>query len=247
MLVPREHIRLSFLDFASPFGSFESSQSFESNIRILDLESRMGTRPVVLIARLESNKSAYVIERQANSLYTLCHLGPWVDLEQLSDFASVSLTDLIRKNAALPTGPIAPASLTTPQISHANNKRRLAIEAIQSLVKKPARSRSISVHSHNEDASKAPTPIQGSNGPDVSDTGNGGITKEVPPPGASDPVRGGSSQGGVVDVEEEALNTPSAEGIFNNIRNQYLEALYHSMVCSASGHGVSLLTQRRGL
>jgi DNA replication regulator SLD3 len=59
MLLPRNHLRLSFLDLSSPYGSFESSPSFEANIRILDLESRMGNRPVVLIARLESNKSIY--------------------------------------------------------------------------------------------------------------------------------------------------------------------------------------------
>ncbi|KAI0478246.1 DNA replication regulator SLD3-domain-containing protein [Xylaria cf. heliscus] len=226
MLLPRKHLRLSFLDLSSPYGSFESSASFEAHIRILDLESRMGNSPVVLIARLESNKSVYAVERQANSLYTLCHLGSWVDLEQLCGLATVSCPALIRKQPALRPEPTTHVPLTTPQISHTNKKRRLAIEAIQSLVKKPARSRSISILSQAGEGSRPPTPIQGGN---VLGAGGEAVAQDAQASDAFFPRPGVKSQENLVQDEDEALAMPNAEGIFDNIRSQYFEALYHSM------------------
>ncbi|TGJ80491.1 hypothetical protein E0Z10_g8271 [Xylaria hypoxylon] len=226
MLLPREHLRLSFLDLSSPYGSFESSTSFEANIRILELESRMGNRPIVLIARLESNRSVYAIERQTNSLYSLCHLSSWIDLEQICNLATVSCPALIHKQPTLPAEPTAHAPLTTPQLSHTNKKRRLAIEAIQSLVKKPTRSRSISALSQAGEVSRPPTPVQGGNAVDV---GNVAIAQDVPSPSNSTTRPGVESQVDVAQGQDEALNIPTADGIFDNIRNHYFEALYHSM------------------
>ncbi|KAI1741322.1 DNA replication regulator SLD3-domain-containing protein [Xylaria scruposa] len=229
MLLPHEHLRLSFLDLSSPYGSFESSAAFDANIRILDLESRMGNRPVVLIARLESNRTVYAIERQANALYTLCHLGSWVDLEQLCGLATVSCPALIRQQPALRSEPITHVPLTTPQISHTNKKRRLAIEAIQSLVKKPVRSRSISVLSQAGEASRPSTPIQGIQGGNALDSGGEAVARDTPAPDISTAGPGVESQVSLAQDQDEILATPNAEGIFENIRNQYFEALYHSM------------------
>ncbi|KAI0186867.1 DNA replication regulator SLD3-domain-containing protein [Xylaria flabelliformis] len=226
MLLPHEYLRLSFLDLSSPYGSFESSAAFEANIRILDLESRMGNRPVVLIARLESNRTVYVIERQANALYTLCHLGSWVDLEQLCGLATVSCPALIRQQTALRSEPATHVPLTTPQISHTNKKRRLAIEAIQSLVKKPVRSRSISVLSQVGEASRPSTPIQGGN---ALDSGGEAVAQDTLAPDIPISGPGVESQMSLVQDQDETLATPNAEGIFENIRNHYFEALYHSM------------------
>ncbi|KAI0406785.1 DNA replication regulator SLD3-domain-containing protein [Xylaria palmicola] len=226
MLLPREHLRLSFLDLSSPYGSFESSASFEAHIKILDLESRMGNRPVVLVARLENNKSVYAIERQADALYSLCHLGSWVDLGQLCSLATVSCPALIRRQPALRSEPAALTPLTTPQISHTNKKRRLAIEAIQSLVKKTTRSRSISALSQPTEISRPATPAQEGNGFDAESSA---VAKDAPPSGDSTPRPGAKSQVSVSQDQDEALAVPSAEGIFDNIRIQYSEALYHSM------------------
>ncbi|KAI8629176.1 DNA replication regulator SLD3-domain-containing protein [Xylariaceae sp. FL1651] len=226
MLLPREHLRLSFLDLSSPYGSFESSLSFESNIRILDLESRMGARPVVLIARLESNKSVYAIERQADALYTLCHLGSWVDLEQLCGQATVSCAHLIRKRPGSSIAPSAPRPLTTPQTSHENKKRRLAIEAIQSLVKKPARSQSISTQSQPGGASQSLVPVQETNGA----TGNVAIIQQDAILRCSrDLTPTVTCQGVAIPEQDETPDIPDTERILDNIRNQYLETLYHSM------------------
>lgn len=228
MLLPRQHLRLSFLDLSSPYGSFESSASFEANVRLLDLESRMGNRPVVLIARLERNGSIYAIERQPNALYSLCHLGSWVDLDQLCALSIVSCPALIRKQPALPTEPIAHAPLTTPQISHTNKKRRLAIEAIQSLVRKPARSPSISALSQAAKDSRPPTPVQPP-ADALLDAGSVAVRQDELTPGALALGPHVESHVSPVQDQDEAPTMPDADGIFDNIRNQYFEALYHSM------------------
>ncbi|KAI1165325.1 DNA replication regulator SLD3-domain-containing protein [Nemania serpens] len=228
MLLPCQHLRLSFLDLSSPYGSFEPSASFEANIRLLDLESRMGNRPVVLIARLERNGSIYAIERQPNALYSLCHLGSWVDLDQLCALAIVSCLALIRKKTTLPPEAIAHAPLTTPQISHTNKKRRLAIEAIQSLVKRPTRSPSISALSQAAKDSRPPTPIQGQ-GDALLDTGSVVVRQDGPSSGAPGLGPHVESHVSLAQNQDEAPTMPNAESIFDNIRNHYFEALYHSM------------------
>ncbi|KAI1112828.1 DNA replication regulator SLD3-domain-containing protein [Nemania sp. NC0429] len=228
MLLPRQHLQLSFLDLSSPYGSFESAAAFDGNIRLLDLESRMGNRPVVLIARLERNGTIYAIERQPNALYSLCHLGSWVDLDQLCALATVSCPALIRKQPDRPPEPIAHAPLTTPQISHTNKKRRLAIEAIQSLVRKPARSPSISALSQAAKDSRPPTPSQGQ-GDAPADAGSAPPTRDGPTPGAPALSPLAAARVSPAQDQDEAHIMPNAEGIFENIRNQYFEALYHSM------------------
>ncbi|KAI1762979.1 DNA replication regulator SLD3-domain-containing protein [Hypoxylon sp. FL1150] len=224
MLLPREHLQLSLLDLASPYGSFESSRYYESSIKILDLEGRMGSRPVVLIARLETDKTLYVLERQKNALYTLCHLGSWANLQELQGFATVSCPHLIQRRSNSSTELSTPHPLTTPQLHHDNKKRRLAIEAIQSLVKKPARSRSLSTLSQPVSPAEVSTPgrenveSQASNGP---------TSQDATPKGAFETQN--RCQMSKVPEPDVMLATPTADTIFDNIRTQYYESLYHSM------------------
>jgi DNA replication regulator SLD3 len=112
MLLPREHLSLSCMDLASPLGDLEYSRFYESNVRILDLESRMGARPVVLIARLESDKTVYALERKDDGLYSLCHLGSWVDLQSLSKHAAVVYSKLTSPRP-VPHEPALPATHRT--------------------------------------------------------------------------------------------------------------------------------------
>ncbi|KAI0376255.1 DNA replication regulator SLD3-domain-containing protein [Hypomontagnella monticulosa] len=222
MLLPREHLQLSFLDLSLPYGSFESSSCYESNIKILDLEGRMGSRPVVLIARLESDKTLYVLERQVNGLYTLCHLGPWVHLRELQQLATASLPKLIERRTNDTANSITSQPLTTPQLHHATKKRRLAIEAIQSLVKKPTRSRSASTLSQFNPPTQLLTPSQ--------DTESQPESTYILQDGPSiETTESQTESQEVRAVEIDEFTAPTAESIFENIRSQYFESLYHSM------------------
>lgn len=216
MLLPRAHLSLACLDLVAPLGDFQYARFYESTVKILDLESRMGSQPVVLIARLETDKTLYALERQDNGLYTLCKLGGWVDLEKMSSHATVAYSKLIRPRPKTSPEHGQPEPLETPQLHKENKKRRVAIEAIQSLVKRPPRARSISLHSQVAEIIEAPTPAEDeSTHLEVSDVSTP-IPPEVPKPSAT-PV-------------PEEISPPTAGDMFNNIRNQYLEALYHSMV-----------------
>ncbi|KAI1376918.1 DNA replication regulator SLD3-domain-containing protein [Hypoxylon crocopeplum] len=224
MLLPREYLQLSFLDLSVPYGSFESSRSYESSIKILDLEDRMGSGPVVLIARLETDKSLYALERQQNGLYALCHIGSWVNLQELEGLATASCSRLIEKRPHTSIDSSTSCPLVTPQLHHEAKKRRLAIEAIQSLVKKPSRSRSISTASQLISPTGLPTLGLDSieSQPDSTH-----VPQNAIPTGVLDTQT--ESQTATFHETDDIFSAPTAEGIFDNIRNQYLESLYHSM------------------
>ncbi|KAI1136934.1 DNA replication regulator SLD3-domain-containing protein [Hypoxylon sp. FL0543] len=228
MLLPREYLRLSFLDLSLPYGSFESSRSFESSIKILELEGRLESHPVVVIARLESDKTIYALERETNGLYTLCHVGSWVDLQELERLATVSLSQFIgkRSNTSVDTNTSHP--LTTPHLHHETKKRRLAIEAIQSLVKKPTRSRSLSTASQIIPPECSPTqPTTPGRDDSESQLDTAHISQNAGPTKSHETQA--QSQAPEASVMDDLLATPTAEGIFDNIRNQYFESLYNSM------------------
>ncbi|KAI1657079.1 DNA replication regulator SLD3-domain-containing protein [Daldinia decipiens] len=224
MILPREHLQLSFLDLSSPYGSFEFSRYFESKIKVLELESRIGSRPVVLIARLESDKTLYVLERQTDGLYSLCQFGSWVDLRELRRLATVSCTQLIEKRTNTFMNSNTSYPLTTPHLHHETKKRRLAIEAIQSLVKKPARSRSVSTTSQLIPPVRPLTPGQDNDEsqPEIAQISLESLFTEKPKSQTQSQIPRAPTVG-------QLMTTPTAEGIFDNIRNQYLESLYHSM------------------
>ncbi|KAK6865901.1 hypothetical protein PG995_002429 [Apiospora arundinis] len=212
MLLPREHLPLSSLDLASPQGDFAYARFFESTIKILDLEGRMGARPVVLIARLEGDKSVYALERQDNGLYSLCKLGSWVDLEQLSGYATVTNSKMVRSRPQIAAQDSDSGPLVTPQVHKETKKRRLAIEAIQSMVKKPARPASAAENYI------APSPM----GQLVESQTANPTTLLAPEAEVAAPVMSQTNP-------ELPTEQTTADDIFNNIRNQYIETLYHSM------------------
>ncbi|KAB5551193.1 DNA replication regulator SLD3-domain-containing protein [Coniochaeta sp. 2T2.1] len=220
ILLPREHLPLSALDLSAPHGDFSASRFYESRIKILDLEGRLGSN--VLLARLESKRVVYAIERHDDGLYTLCKVGPWVDMRLLAQFATVICQERLRSvREPVSQAGAGQVPLITPQIHKDNKRRRLAIEEIQSLVKKRARSQSIAtVLGAEQSQSLLPQPNSpAEQSPPVEDVSrtNTPVLQEASillPQQASPDVT--SSQ-------------PTAEGIFENIRNSYVEALYHSM------------------
>ncbi len=138
MLLPRSHLPLSSLDIAASAKALGQSRLFEAHVKILELEERMGNQPMVLIARLDDARTLYAVERDSRGLYVLCQLGSWVNLHELKAAAVASTQELpktsesarnVLEEALLPT--------ITPEINKYNKKKRLAIEAIQSMVKRP--------------------------------------------------------------------------------------------------------------
>lgn len=150
----------------------------------------MGTQPMVLIARLDDGRTLYAVEREDRGLYVLCQLGSWVNLRQLKAESVVSRDEIPHKSLQKVVGSdTAPASLITPESSKFSKKKRLAIEAIQSMVRR---------------ASTA-LPVSQSN---------------TPAPGTQpEPI--------IPAVEDIAVQLSATE-MFDNVRTQYLEALYLS-------------------
>jgi DNA replication regulator SLD3 len=118
------------------------SRLFETHVKVLELEVRMGSQPMVLIARLDDDRTLFAVEREDRGLYVLCQLGSWVNLQQLRA-AAVATTEKL-SNKALEKALSSNANSTTtailtPEASKYSKKKRLAIEAIQSMVKRPSK------------------------------------------------------------------------------------------------------------
>ena len=246
MLLPREHLPLSALDLSQPHGDFPSSRLFESKIKILDLEGRMGLS--VLLARSETTGMMYAIENgnSSNGLYVLCKLGAWVDIEQLSKKAIVVCRERLKPKKQVNTEETN-LPLTTPLLYKENKRRRLAIEEIQNIVSnkraesQTARSRASSVVGERPPSVLGDARIP----PEVSlpkyeSQAAGRSSSSAPPPApapaesvapSSRPAKA-SVQGAA--QEDDPFAQPSAEEMFQIIRTQYMEALYHSKVCLRS-------------
>ncbi|TFB06289.1 hypothetical protein CCMA1212_001713 [Trichoderma ghanense] len=212
MLLPREHLPLSYIDFAACHGDFPQSRFYESYIHILDLESRLGPAPIVLVARNELRGTAYALERQSNGLYVLCKLAPWADLESLAQKATAvryeRLSPVKTERIEHPGG----EALITPQLHVEQKKKRAAIEAIQSQMRKRVRSQSVStvgIMTKEEEPQEPESLLSQLPSPDLS-------SEQAPLPGAEDQVNPVSM-------------ASSAEEIFEGIRTHYFDALYKSM------------------
>lgn len=102
----------------------------------------MGSTPMVLIARLDDGKTHFAVELEARGLYVLCRIGSWVDMEKLCAGAVVSrYRSMAKKNEGTKFTNIqaqTEISQITPESTKYSKKKRLAIEAIQSMVKRPS-------------------------------------------------------------------------------------------------------------
>jgi DNA replication regulator SLD3 len=188
-------------------GALAVSQLFEAHVKVLELEHRLGSAPMVVIARSEDGKSYFAIERESKDLYAVCRLGSWVRINQLCMAAVVSRYHLeIETRIDVGQPPSAKGIIEQPVItteaSKYSKKKRLAIEAIQSMVKRP--SRDISAISEN--------------------------AAVLQPHSKTDMEPQLQESGDVTGVQGEILAQPAATDILENIRSQYFEALYISKV-----------------
>ncbi|KPM44666.1 hypothetical protein AK830_g1884 [Neonectria ditissima] len=228
MVIPRQHLPLSYIDFNVSNPELSPGRLFESHIKILDLESRLGSVPVVLLARYESGRNVYALERQDDGLYVACRLGSSIDLHSLAEHATATCQERLRPTSRPDSrGQGAPTVLTTPQLHKDQTVKRAAIEAIQSLVRKRARSQSVSTFEDfprpEMDAvasklgqSQLPSPVIQPQEP--SDTRIPRETDVGPPVSILNSANLG-----------ESAPQQTAEEIFDNIRTHYFEALYKSL------------------
>ena len=226
MILGREYIPLSYLDLASPSGDLPPSRFYESHVRILDLENRRGGGPYLLIARLDKTGALYAVEGYEQSLYTVCKLGQWVELRRLRSKATLScdqLLDLGREEPAPEKK--AGAALTTPVQHKASKEKRIAIEALQSVVRRK-RTQSVSTLPPMGDGGLTPPTTATDSGPSSTAAQEPAPTQESrsslppPPPDSSQPCA--------------PPPPPSGEELLERIRNQYFDALYRSKVCERS-------------
>ncbi|KAM0290225.1 hypothetical protein ACHAO9_005362 [Fusarium lateritium] len=229
MVLPREHFPLSCIDFHATNIDLASYRFFESHVKILDLESRMGSGPAVLLARKESSRAVYALERQENGLYAICRLGTWVDLDVLAGHASAvcqqRLHPVVKSESQMQYGPSA---ITTPHIHKEEKIKRAAIEAIQSLVRKRPRSQSVSTLAESvkqETVSEAPTPTEIKlPSPTLQPEELVGRLDEH----QNQPLLSTISTSTPMNIDEP-IQQPTTEGIFDTLRTQYFDTLYKSM------------------
>lgn len=139
MLLPRLQLPLSTLDLVPSTRQLAPSRLYETHVKVLELEERMGSQPMVLVARLEDTRTIFAVERESKGLYVICQLGSWVDIQELKAAAVASAQEL-PKNFDQPTAPIqdVAVSIATAESNKYCKKKRVAMEAIQSMVKRPS-------------------------------------------------------------------------------------------------------------
>lgn len=209
MLLPRSALPLSSLDLFSTAKGLVSSRLFEAHIKILELEERMGSQPTVLIARLEDTRILYAVERESRGLYVLCQLGSWINLPDLRAAAVVSKQELPER-AGLPIPSVEQAA---PDSNTYSKKKRLAIEAIQSMLKRPSAGPLSDLPSDSQSAA----------------IDSEQVAVDAPPPAQEASPQGIESQEVQrPPVVNDVITQHTASEIFDNVRTQYLETLYLS-------------------
>lgn len=228
MLLPRKYLPISSFDLVAPQGDLPRSRFYESSVKILELESRLGSACPVVLARNETKGTVYAIERQEDGLFVACKLGSWVDLAALASHSIVCCEERIHSVPATRSAEAnAASSLITPQTHKAEKVKRSAIEAIQSLVKKRARSQSFVT---SNEASGVDSPVEIAQGQDhkKSTDSEPALPLAAAPVGLS-PETQQSTTSATAPVQE-ATPQQTPESLFNTIRTMYFEALYKSKV-----------------
>ena len=241
MLLPREHLSLSCLDLSNSDSELANSRFVESHIKILDLESRLGSTPSVLIARNEGRGALYALERYDHGRYVMCKLGSWVDLGTLIERSTALALDRLRPAEATDSRQAdTMGAVTTPRLHKEQKKKRAAIEAIQSLVRKKTKARPL-IDGNEWPTHDAESPLLQLPSPN-STSEEAACARAFP---SSTPPGGGSQKDAEGNPSTSVQQT--AADIFDNIRAQYFEALYRSMVRLQTSVSCSSANLTKGL
>ncbi|RKF74825.1 putative protein kinase-like [Golovinomyces cichoracearum] len=138
LLLNRSCLPLSFLDFPSTIKLLGSTRLFEANVEALELEEWSGCQPMVLVARDEESKALIALERESRGFYAVCQIGSWVSPQRLKDTAVASKRNLCRPMTSVDSSSLKYHPEKIGIKSTGQDKKRSAIEAIQSMVRKPS-------------------------------------------------------------------------------------------------------------
>lgn len=152
----------------------------------------------------------------------LLQLGSWVNLQDLRAAAVVSKQELPERAARQPSLDLP---ISAPEANKYSKKKRLAIEALQSMVKRPSTGlltdsqldSQIPILDPRPEPAIVDSPLPIEEKTDDLDTASKSTTSVPPAP----------------PIDDVAVQ-PTAMDIFDNIRTHYLEALYLSKVSYAS-------------
>ncbi|KAJ2894908.1 hypothetical protein MKZ38_007105 [Zalerion maritima] len=217
MLLHRQNVPFAFLDLTCPSGEFPASRFVESHIKPLDLEDRLGSGPVALVAASESSGKVYVLERHQNGIYIVCKLGQWVQLEPLAPISIACHHQALKSLRARRPEHSQPS--TTPHDYREQKEKQRAIEKLNAARKASARRQSsvcIDLKSSFTEnmGSRAATPLASGAESQLSKPVHL-EAQEIKPTVTNEPA-------------EDIIPKPTAEELFQNIRTHHFESLYHS-------------------
>jgi hypothetical protein len=160
-------------------------------------------------------------------------LGSWVDLEDLAEKATTVSLERLRPPKKEPRETnVGGDATTTPQIYKAQMNKRAAIEAIQSLVKKRARSMSVSTLQDTTPTTPVDTAIIKIENDNLISRAPSPATPILPEAETKVPDTIKEVQAtDLPDAAGELFPEPTADNILETVRTQYFETLYKSMVC----------------
>lgn len=156
------------------------------------------------------------MEREDRGLYVLCKLGSWVDLKALKADAVASRHEHDIKTSTVSgsfmKGFAEPTNIVTPVTSKYHKKQRLAIEAIQTMIKKPQIQTPVLETALSETLPAAHTTVETT-----------ASTMQNP----ADELEGEQKDKPLPTSE---IVEPTAAELLDLIRTQYFEVLYMSKV-----------------
>lgn len=247
LLLPRQNLPLASIDFDSTKFDLPPSRFYESHIKILDLESRLSESRSLLIAKGEPRGNIYALERQSNGLYVICKLGSWVEIESLAQQATTVFRERVfPPKPEVTAQPTTQSAITTPQTHKEQKKKRAAIEAIQSLVRKRAKSQSQAPQANSDESTGPPADGDAVN-MDIDKSPTSQV-EEAKTPNAK--LLGGAALPAIQSGPSPLPDLPPqdlATSIFDNIRTQYFEALYRSKVCEPRKYHIQVTNNNAGI
>ncbi|TQS36540.1 hypothetical protein Golomagni_03007 [Golovinomyces magnicellulatus] len=138
LLLNRSCLPLSFLDIPSTTRLLGSTRLFEANVEALEQEEWSGCQPLVLVARDEESKALIALEKESRGFYAVCQIGSWVSSQRLKDTAVAFKRNFCTPITSVDLSPLKCHPKKIEVKITGQDKKQSAIEAIQSMVRKPS-------------------------------------------------------------------------------------------------------------